>query len=107
MNAEQIAKLNLAGIYYEATGQCLREQDMPLVTKYSQALANALAERATSPVSQMTDIEKAAEAIYKLIPANTEGAPEDYPWQPGGNSHMQDLARRMARAAVAKKGGAA
>lgn len=69
-------------------------------SKTCEAEYKRLFERTTSPVSQMTDIEKAAEAIYKLIPANTEGAPEDYPWQPGGNSHMQDLARRMARAAL-------
>lgn len=46
------------------------------------------------------DVEAAAKAIYALLPPNAQGSVADYPWQDGGNSHMQELARDMARAAL-------
>lgn len=46
------------------------------------------------------DIEIAAKAIYAKLPALRGGSPDTFPWKEGGNSDMQDEARRMARVAL-------
>lgn len=45
-------------------------------------------------------IERAAEAIYKLLPYSEKHPPIKPPWTPGGNSFKQDEARRYACAAL-------
>lgn len=52
---------------------------------------------------QVQKVEVAAKAIYVLLPEYRGSCPKDYPWQDGGNSDMQEIARDMARAALASQ----
>jgi hypothetical protein len=57
MDAQELQKLNIAGIYHASTGQTLREQDVPEVTKFAEAVIKAWAERAVSPAESVQSVE--------------------------------------------------
>jgi hypothetical protein len=60
------------------------------------ALRSALAQSESEP----DKLEKAARAIYDMMPFDGVGSEKKPAWQEGGNSLKQDEARRYARAAV-------
>jgi hypothetical protein len=68
MDAQELQKLNIAGIYHTSTGQTLREQDVPEVTKFAEAVIRAWAERAVSPAESVQSIDTPAfrELLLKM-----------------------------------------
>lgn len=77
------------------------------VYEAAHALMDAMMDAAPAiqqPQDERASIEEAAKAIYPLLLGDAQGSPADFPWRDGGNSYMQDLARRMARAALTKTG---
>jgi hypothetical protein len=62
------------------------------------ALRSALAQSESEP----DKLEKAARAIYDIMPFDGVGSEKKPAWVEGGNSLKQDEARRYARAALAE-----
>lgn len=56
---------------------------------------------AAHPATVEANIERAAKAVYEQLQRDEHGSPQSHPWQDGGNSLMQDYARRLANAALA------
>jgi hypothetical protein len=67
------------------------------------ALRSALAQSESEP----DKLEKAARAIYDMMPFDGVGSEKKPAWVEGGNSLKQDEARRYARAALAQSEGPA
>lgn len=81
----------------------LRESSDKQAAIFSEENASLKARVRKLEAKHATDVETAAKALYYLLPGNTQGSPANYPWQDGGNSHMQMLARNLASAALASR----